>query len=431
MEWLASPTFRTVLLGATLLGAVSGVIGCFALLRRQSLLGDALAHAALPGVCVAFIVTGAKHPLSLLVGAGAAGLCGALFVMLVVRGSRIKEDSALGIVLSVFFGLGVVLLTRIQKMPAGNQSGLDQFLFGQAATLLEGDVIVFSVVGVAVLVVIALLYKELKLLCFDRAFGAILGFPMRGLEVLLTVLLVVVVVIGLSTVGVVLMVASLITPAAAARQWTDRLSRMLLLSALFGAISAAVGVVASASVSKLPTGPSIVIVSSALLLVSVLAAPRRGVLWAALRARRTAHRVRAENLLKDVYRWCERRGDFETFVPLTIVMGMRGEPGRRLYRTRDRLVRRGLLLVDGDQLKLTRQGRREAARMVRRHRLWEVYLVRRLELPADHVHRDAEAMEHALTDELVEELGALLGHPEVDPHGQPIPPREPLTEPTK
>src|SRR3990172_3018574 len=210
MEWTF--TLRNVLVGASLLGVVGGVLGSFALLRRQSLLGDAMAHAALPGVCLAFMLTGSKAPLALLLGALAAGLAGSLFILGVVRWSRVKEDSAIGIVLSVFFGVGIVLLTRIQKLPEGNQSGLDKYLFGQAATLMEEDLLVMAALGGLVLAVVALFFKEFKLLAFDRAFAASLGFPVRALEVLLTCLLVVVVMVGLQTVGVVLMVAGLITP---------------------------------------------------------------------------------------------------------------------------------------------------------------------------------------------------------------------------
>lgn len=425
MHELLSPTFVTVMLGSLLLGAVAGIIGCFALLRKQSLLGDALAHASLPGVCLGFLVSGQKDPLALLLGALIAGLSGALFVVLVVRGSRIKEDSAIGTVLSVYFGLGVVLLTFIQRMPSAERSGLDSFLFGQAATLLTRDVYLVSAVGGAVLLVVLAFYKEFKLLCFDRAFGAIVGFPMRRLEVVLTLLLVAVVVIGLQTVGVVLMIAALITPAAAARQWTDRLGVMLALGGAIGAFASACGVSASALVDKLPTGPAIVLTSSGVLVLSLLFAPRRGLLGAALRARRLAKRIRRENLLKDLYRWGEQHADFQRAASVPLLMGMRGFGGRKLQRVCAQLVAEQMIERADGGLRLTDAGRMAAANVVRKHRLWELYLTRRMELPTDHVHRDAEAMEHALTDTMADEFAALLGDPEVDPHGRPIPQREP------
>lgn len=416
-------TVRNVMLGAALLGLAAGAMGSFTLLRRQSLLGDALAHAALPGICVAFLLTGSKSPLPLFAGALVAGLAGALMILATVRWSRVKEDSAMGIVLSVFFGLGIVLLTYIQKLPTGNQSGLDKFLFGQAATLVEEDVRIMAILSGAVLLLLALFYKELKILAFDREYGASLGLPMRWLEILFTVLLVVVVVVGLQTVGVVLIVATLVTPAAAARQWTDRLGGMILLSAAIGAGSGIFGALISASMPRLPTGPVIVLLVSAVLVVSLFLAPRRGYLWSLIRERRVERRIRRENLLKDLYRVAENRRDWQSFVSLPELMGMRGQSSARLLRSARPLVGAGLVELEADAVRLTPAGRREAESVVRKHRLWELYLTRRLELPSDRVHRDAEAMEHALTEDAVAELETLLGYPEVDPHGRRIPPR--------
>ena len=418
-------TARNVLIGATLLGALGGMLGSFALLRRQSLLGDALAHAALPGVCLAYLVTGTKSPLPLFAGALVAGLIGALLILVTVRWSRIKEDGAIGIVLSVFFGIGIVLLTYIQKLPAGNQSGLDKYLFGQAATLVVEDLQVMAVLGAVVVAAILLFYKELKLLAFDPGFGASLGLPMRRLEGLLTLLLVVVVVVGLQTVGVVLIVATLITPAAAARQWTDRLGAMVLLSAGIGAVAGIAGSLASATVPRLPTGPVIVLVSSSVLIVSLLLAPERGIVWGMLRERQVADRIRRENLLKDLWLAGERRLDFDSFLPSPYLMGVRGQTAGDLSRSARPLIRAGLAERQGDSLRLTPAGREEAESVVRKHRLWEVYLTRRLELPSDHVHRDAEAMEHALSEAAVADLEEVLGFPERDPHGQAIPKRRP------
>jgi manganese/zinc/iron transport system permease protein len=414
-------TARNVLLGATLLGITGGAMGCFTLLRRQSLLGDALAHAALPGICLAFLLTGTKSPLPLFVGALAAGLVGSLAILVVVRWTRIKQDAAMGIVLSVFFGLGIVLLTYLQKLPTGNQSGLDKYLFGQAATLVEEDVRVMALLSGVVLGILALFYKELKLLAFDREYGASLGLPMKSLEILLTLLLVVVVVVGLQTVGVVLIVATLVTPAAAARQWTDRLGTMVLLSAGIGAAAGVAGALTSATVARLPTGPVIVLVASAVLLVSLFFAPRRGLLGSLLRRWRVEERIRRENLLKDLYRIGESRGSWDELVTWPRLMGLRGQSGRRLAASLRPLAAGGLVELASEAVRLTAEGRREAAQVVRKHRLWELYLTRRLELPTDHVHRDAEAMEHALDEEAVASLDKLLGYPELDPHGRVIP----------
>jgi manganese/zinc/iron transport system permease protein len=282
-------TLRNVALGSALLGIVGGMLGTFAVLRRQGLLGDALAHAALPGIVIAFMLTGSKTPLVLMVGAAIAGWIGTLMIIRIVQDTRISEDTALGVILTVFFGLGVVLLTRVQQSNAANQAGLDKYLFGQAATLVEEHVITMAAVGSIALVIVALFYKEFKLLSFDPDFAASLGFPVRRLNILLTSSIVIAVVIGLQTVGVVLMAAMLIAPAAAARQWTNRLGVMLLLSALFGASSGVIGAMISVTASRLPTGPMVILVATAIVVVSILFAPERGVVWESIR-RRTLRR---------------------------------------------------------------------------------------------------------------------------------------------
>ncbi|HEX7071308.1 MAG TPA: metal ABC transporter permease, partial [Rhodothermales bacterium] len=287
-------TLRTVAFGAAVLGIVSGALGTFAVLRGQSLLGDAVSHAALPGIALAFLVSGARDPLLLMLGAAVAGLAGTSFVVSVVRTTRIKFDSALGLTLSVFFGFGLMLLTYIQRLPDANQAGLDSYLFGQAAALVSRDVVTMTVLGSVVLGIVLLLWKEFKLLAFDPEFGRATGFPMPALDLGLTALMVVAIVIGLQTVGVVLMSAMLIAPAAAARQWTDRLGTMLVVAAAFGAVSGIAGAVLSSTTEHLPTGPTIVLCVSVLVFVSLMLAPNRGLLWRRVRAQQQGRRLRVE-----------------------------------------------------------------------------------------------------------------------------------------
>ncbi|GAX89973.1 metal ABC transporter permease [Effusibacillus lacus] len=275
---LSDPNTRWVLAGCILLGLSSGVLGCFAYLRKHSLMGDAVAHASLPGICVGFMIYGSKSIGVFLLAAAAAGLLCSFCISMLTRWSRIKEDTALGLVLSVFFGFGIVLLTRIQHTPNGNQSGLDDFLFGQAASLVGSDVRVMMALAGILLFITWLLFKEFKLLSFDPGFGRGLGLPMGVLNALMMLLIVLAVVIGLQAVGVVLMSAMLITPALAARYWTDRLDRMVLLAGLFGAASGFIGTLVSGMTAHLPTGPVIVLASTVLFLVSFVFAPRRGLL---------------------------------------------------------------------------------------------------------------------------------------------------------
>ncbi|MDR6555585.1 metal ABC transporter permease [Paenibacillus qinlingensis] len=275
--WL-DPNARWILLGCSLLGLSSGVLGSFAYLRKQSLMGDALSHAALPGVCVAFMITGSKSILFFLIGAAVAGLLATLSIGWITRYSKIKNDSALGIVLSVFFGVGIVLLTQIQHSSSGNQSGLDKFLFGQAASMIHSDVLTMAIISFLLVGVCTLFFKEFKLLSFDPGYARGLGFPVGILDHFMMFLIVVAVVVGIQAVGVVLMAALLITPAVAARYWTEKLGLMVILSGIFGAFSGFVGTYLSTMGSNLPTGPLSVLAATLVFVFSLFFAPKRGLL---------------------------------------------------------------------------------------------------------------------------------------------------------
>jgi manganese/zinc/iron transport system permease protein len=278
-------TLRTVAFGGAILGVVSGVLGCFLVLRQQSLLGDALSHAALPGVALAFLVAG-KQLGVLLIGAGIAGWLGAMFISAVLRTTRIKQDTAMGITLAAWFAFGLALMGYIQSRPDASQAGLKNFIFGQAAAIVGEDVLLIGGVGCAAFAVLALFWKEFKLITFDPEFAATNGYPTRLLDVLLTSLTVIAIVLGLQMAGVVLMVGLLIAPAVAARQWTRGLGQMIALSAVFGAFSGASGAILSAVSTGMPTGPLIIVVATLIVFVSIMVAPERGVLWKRLRDRR-------------------------------------------------------------------------------------------------------------------------------------------------
>lgn len=285
-----------VLAGTTLLGISSGVLGSFAFLRKRGLMGDVLAHAALPGICLAFMFTGSKNPFWFLIGATVTGLVASLCLSWITRLTKIKEDTALGLVLSIFFAIGIVLLTQIQHSDLGNQAGLDKFLFGQSASLVGTDVFMMGSIALLLILLTSLFFKELKLLCFDANYGRSLGFPMVGLDFFLMLLLVIAVVIGLQAAGVVLMASLLITPAAAARYWTERLDRMVIISACMGALSGVVGTLISSVANKLATGPLIVMAVTFLFFCSMLFAPKRGLIAKWVRLAQTRHKVRQDQI---------------------------------------------------------------------------------------------------------------------------------------
>jgi manganese/zinc/iron transport system permease protein len=435
---LNDPNIRWVLGGCVLLGISSGVLGSFALLRRRSLMGDALAHAALPGVCLGFMVSGTRSLGPLLLGALIAGLVGAFCIQAITRYSRVKEDAALGIVLSVFFGVGIVLLTLIQHSDRGGQAGLDKFIFGQAASMVGSDVRIMSICALVVCVVSVLLFKEFKLLCFDPDFGRGIGFPSPVLDGLLLLLLVGVVVIGLQAVGVVMMAAMLITPAAAARLWTDRLNRMVVLAGLFGAVSGALGTLLSLVAEKMPTGPLIILAATAVFLFSFIFAPRRGLLGKILRLFALRAKVGRENALRTLYEAAEAAGKWDLAVTPAVLSAHRGQSPRQMAAELRRLKGEGLTeaverreagaplsaALEGPAYRLTERGLRAAYEVVRNHRLWEMFLMHEGHLGADHVDRDADLIEHHLTRDILDELERLLRvhgrEPELPPSVHPI-----------
>lgn len=277
-------TLRTVALGGALLGIVTGALGSFAVLRQQSLMGDALSHAALPGVAIAFLLVGRQLG-ALLIGAGIASWLGVEFVRAVTRTTRIKQDTAMGIVLAAWFAFGVALLSYIQGRSDASQAGLDKFIFGQAAAITQSDVTLIAGVGLVCFLVLIVLWKEFKLITFDMEFARANGYPTRILDVLLSTMIVVAIVLGLQLAGVILMVGLLIAPGVAARQWTHKLSQMVVLAAVFGAFAGSTGSIISAIDVNLPTGPLIIVMASLIVFVSIGFAPGRGLVWTWLKQR--------------------------------------------------------------------------------------------------------------------------------------------------
>ncbi|MBI5388796.1 metal ABC transporter permease [Candidatus Woesearchaeota archaeon] len=350
-------TLQIVLAGSALIGFVAGSLGCFAVLRRQSLLGDAISHAALPGVALAFLITQTKSPLSLLLGALIAGWIGTLLVMLITKTTRLKEDAALGIILSVFFGFGIFLLTIIQKLPTAKKAGLDTFLFGNASTLLEADVYTMLAFGFIALLCLSLFWKEFKIISFDLGFAKSLGFPVKLLEVFLVTLLVVAIAIGLQTVGVVLMSALVIGPAVSARQWTDHLGKMVLLAGSIGSISGILGVLSSSAIPGLPTGPAIVVIMGFFVAASLVFSPHRGLLKDWMQARTNKKKIRIASVLLTLLRLSESHKN--PFYPHTLA-SLRAVDATGVEKSLEQLSELHFVEQQGDLWNLTELGLKEA-----------------------------------------------------------------------
>lgn len=289
-----------VLISTLLLGMASGLIGTLSYWKRQSLMSDTLSHAALPGVIIGFLVAGSKNLPLMLIGASISALLGALLIQWISSSTRVKEDAAMGIILSVFFGLGIMLLTYVNRMPGGGKSGLDNFIFGQAASMVSSDVKWLSGLAAVAILTVGVLYKEWKVFLFDVNFSQGIGISTKWMNAIYTAALVLVIVIGIQAVGVILMAALLITPAVSARYWTQSFFLVLVLSAAMGGISGMVGTLISTLGTGWPTGPFIVIAASTIFLVSLAFGTSKGLLVVYIQRRKQRQQIRIASKQQEV-----------------------------------------------------------------------------------------------------------------------------------
>ncbi|UWQ91571.1 metal ABC transporter permease [Aliisedimentitalea scapharcae] len=384
-----------VAIGATLLGVSAGVTGTFLFLRKRALVSDAVSHATLPGVCVAFILMAmlggdGRNLVGLLLGSAVSAGIGLWCLNWLTRNTRLAEDAAIGAVLSVFFGFGIVLLTVIQTLGVGRQAGLEGFLLGSTSGMLWADALVIAGGGAVTLFLILLLRRPMTLVAFDPEYAAARGLPVDRIDLAMMGLVMAVTVVGLKIVGLILIVALLIIPAVTARFWTERSDHVVLLAGLTGGISAYLGAAISASAPNLPTGPIIVLMSFALFALSMLLAPNRGVLAAILRYVRFQRRVHV------------RQG---------LLALSQGQP---IYEklTLRLLNRAGLVRLDGVA---TDTGRARAAKALRDEKRWEV-------VRSDQAHEAAAALydglreiETVLTRDQIDEIDRRIGGPKEVP----------------
>lgn len=409
---LADPNVLYVLLGMFFIHSSSALIGTYAFLRKRALIGDAVAHSLLPGLCLGFMLSGEKNMTYLLLGAFLTGWMSTFLVDFIVNNSKVKQDTAIGIVLSFFFGFGVVLLTYIQKYGGGKQAGLDHFLFGQAAAINKGDLWIFAVIFAIILLSVIIFHQLFKTICFNRDYAQAIGLPVRLLEFIITSLTVLSIAAGIQALGVVLMSALIITPAASARFWTHKLGVILLLSVIFSVFSGITGAYVSYAWSGMPTGPWVVLVLSIITVISVFFSPGRGVLAKFSRSARNAKKIREENILKAIYIFHESQGlqkALDREVSTVDLIELRNFDTSDLQKGINRLIKKGFLEKSNGKYQLTAAGKKESKRIVRLHRLWEQYLLKRTSIDTDHVHSGAEVIEHIITPEIERELEKDLG----------------------
>lgn len=422
---------RVVVLATSVLGLAAGVVGTFLLLRRRALMGDALSHAMLPGVALTFVIAeragvSGKSPVLLLLGATASGLAGLGCVLAIRRWTRLKEDAALGIVLSVFFGLGIAVLGIVQKMDTGSAAGLESFVYGKTASMVARDAWLIGAAAVVTLAVCVALFKEFAVLCFDADFAQSQGRSALGLDVAMMGLVCLVTVIGMQAVGLILMIALLVIPPAAARFWTHDLAATVGISGLIGAVSGLTGAGISALLPRMPAGAIIVLAAGCLFGISLVSGPARGVVRRGLEQWRLRRTVARQHLLRALYEVMEEQLEKETApgeAPTArrdAVLRRRSWSARGLKREARRAARDGLLRVlPGGDWAMTARGWAEAERVTRNHRLWEMYLITHADVAPSHVDRDADELEHVLGAAMVEELERKLAA--ALPAARPVP----------
>lgn len=404
-----------VVLATAILGIGTGTIGSFLLLRKRALIGDALSHATLPGVCLAFMImvalggTGKSLPL-LLLGAAITGLLGVGAVAFIRKHTRLHDDAALGIVLSVFFGLGVALLKLATQMKGGDSAGIESFIYGKPAAMLASDLRLIIAITTLTLFLSIILFKEFTLLCFDDDYASSQGWPTGLLDGIMLLLVTLVTVVGLQAVGLILVIALLITPPAAARFWTDHLRTMTILSAIIGMISGWLGASLSALIEGLPAGAIIVVTAAAIFILSMFFGTKRGILVRSLEHWRHNRSMDHQHLLRALYELTEHLpAGSSTHVKRSDLLNMRSWSDWRLGRALRRAQRDELITHDARSYwALTEAGHIDAMRMVRNHRLWEMYLITHAAIAPSHVDRDADMIEHVLGPVMVAQLEKLL-----------------------
>jgi len=427
------PSIQIIALGAILIGINCGLMGGYVVSRRLSMFGDTLSHAVLPGIAVGFMFSQSKNEAVLMIGATLSGFLGVGIISLLKRHTKMKEDSAMGLVLSGFYALGICLITYLQQSPNGGTSGLESYLFGSLVGLSDRDLVPLCFCLSLIIICFILLNKELLLSGFDPSFARSVGLPVDILQFCIWILMAFCIVSSLQVIGVVLVSALLIIPAATAGLLTYRMSQILVFSGILGALSGIVGCFLSFMGERLPAGPVIVLCSTLLFLAVLFFSPARGILPSWFRTRRRGQRIRFENTLKACYQVLESRSFSSQSFPQTALAQRRGKSDAEIEKEIGVLIREGYAtrqefpteqkseLPSETMVSLTPSGWEIASRMIRNHRLWELYLTKEASYAPDHVHDDAEKIEHIIGEKTVRQIERILDNPQRDPHGKPIP----------
>lgn len=416
---LNEPNVLWVIVGVCFLAIAMSCVGTFAWLNRQSLIGDAMAHCALPGIAAAFLFSQSRHPLILLPVAIFSSLLGNMLMNWLIQRSKLTADSALAIVLSGFFAFGALLLSVIQKLPIAGKSGIDQMLFGQAAAVDDTDAIILIIITSLVLLVITVIMSRLRMIIFDTNYSQSIGINVSLYKQIMGVLIAICVVTGIQIVGVILVSALLIFPAINARQWSHHLRSLLFIAIISALIASVSGVLVSYHYSHMPTGPWVVVFLALILITSLLFSPH-GFLIKRIKIHQRQIIIHAENVIRVIY--LLNKTNKEAKFTLHDIININSMPLKMIKKGLTYAIRQNWVTDDTHSgYRLTQLGTAKAQIITRHHRLWEQYLSQNKQFSTQNLHLSAEYAEHIIDDELADSLDEFLGHPSKDPHGQSIP----------
>lgn len=427
------PSLQVIVVGVLLIGINCGLMGGYIVTRRLSMFGDTLSHAVLPGIAVGYSLSQSRNQWGLMLGATLSGFIGVAIIALLKKYTKIKPDSAMGLVLSGFYALGICLITYLQKSSGGGMGNLENYLFGSLVGLSQSDLPAILACLCLIVFTFLLLNKELLVSGFDPSFARSIGLPVDLIQFFLWALLAFCIVSSLQIIGVVLVSALLIIPAATSWLLTHRMSHLLILSAMVGALSGLMGCFFSFLTNHLPAGPTIILCSSFLFVTVLFFSPYRGIIPAWTRSKKRAQKVRLENTLKASYQVLEEFAFTQEFFTQSHLARRRRKSDGEIEQEVDALIREGFAIrtpQTADKkndlpaetiLSLTPSGWELACRMIRNHRLWELYLTNEASFAPDHVHDDAEKIEHVIGEKTVRQIERILANPRIDPHGKLIP----------
>ena len=413
LELLSTDLFQRALITSSMVGLMCGILGTFLVLRNMSLIGDALSHSVLPGIFFAFVIVQSYSSIAFFIGSSIAGLVAALSISWIQQNMTTKNDAAIGIVYTCLFSIGVIGISWLQHSE-GVHIDLKDFLFGNVLGISNEDIYLTSGVMLFTIISVTLFYRHLFVSTFQETIAQTMGIPTRFLHYFLLLMLSFVVVASLQAVGVILVVAMLVTPASTALLLSNKMRNVIIVSALLGLFAAILGLIASI-IFDFPPGPTMAVVSGLFYLVAVLFSPEHGVIFKFIRERKESNRIEKEDVIKYVFK--------NKDASINEVASYIGLSKAKMNNLISSLVSNGFINRSSGILQLTSSGEVQANKLIRAHRLWETYQVEAMGMDASKIHPDAERMEHHLSKDMMDKIAKDLGNPDVDPHGSPIPPR--------